>query len=131
MKKSIKPLAYFVVFVLGLLIWASHIIAQQESINPIDAQKYVGMEKTVCGMVANATYASQAKGEPTFLNLDQPFPRQIFTAIIWGDDRSKFKEPPELFFKGKRICVTGMIERYRGTPAIIVRRPGQIVVKPQ
>jgi DNA/RNA endonuclease YhcR with UshA esterase domain len=89
------------------------------------------MEKTVCGTVASATYAIRTKGRPTFLNLDQPYPKQIFTVLIWGSDRNKFKNPPETFFKGKRICVTGTIEDYKGKPEIVVHGPDQITVKPQ
>jgi DNA/RNA endonuclease YhcR with UshA esterase domain len=33
--------------------------------------------------------------------------------------------------KGKRICVTGFIESYRGKLEIIVRGPDQIIVKSQ
>jgi hypothetical protein len=131
MRKSIKSLAYFILLVFAFLICASNSIAQQEYINPIDAHKYIGMEKTVCGRVASATYALRSKGRLTFLNLDQPSPKQIFTVLIWGSDRSKFKNPPETFFKGKRICVTGVIKSYRGKPEIIVRSPEQIIVKPQ
>jgi len=131
MRKSIKSLAYFILLIFVFLISTSSSIAQQEYINPIDAHKYIGMEKTVCGTVASATYAIRTKGRPTFLNLDQPYPKQIFTVLIWGSDRNKFKNPPETFFKGKRICVTGIIEDYRGKPEIIVRGPDQIIVKSQ
>ena len=131
MRKSIKSLAYFVLYIFAFLVCASASIAQQEYINPIDAHKYIGTEKTVCGTVASATYAIRTKGRPTFLNLDQPYPNQIFTVLIWGSDRNKFKNPPETFFKGKRICVTGIIEDYRGKPEIIVRGPDQIIVKSQ
>ena len=131
MRKCIRSFAYFVFLVFAVLIWASISIAQQESISPIDAQKYIGMEKTVCGTVASATYAVRSKGQPTFLNLDQPHPNQIFTVVIWGSNRNKFKNPPETFFRGKRICVTGVIEDYRGKPEIVVRSPDQIIVKPQ
>jgi hypothetical protein len=126
-RKSIKSL--LLIFV--VLLCASTSIAQQEYVNPIDAHKFIGMEKTVCGTVASATYAIRTKGRPTFLNLDQPYPKQIFTVLIWGSDRNKFKNPPETFLKGKRICVTGTIEDYRGKPEIIVRGPGQIIVKSQ
>lgn len=127
------PLDYakslFLVF--GFLIWAVASIAQQEYVNPIDVHKYIGMEKTVCGTVASATYAVRTKGRPTFLNLDQPYPRQIFTVVIWGSDRNKFQNPPESSFRGKRICVTGTIKEFRGKPEIIVRSPDQITLKPQ
>ena len=131
MRKSIKSFAYFIFLVFPFLVCASGSIAQQEYINPIDAHKYIGMEKTVCGTVASATYAIRTKGRPTFLNLDQPYPKQIFTVLIWGSDRNKFKNPPETFFKSKRICVTGIIEDYRGKPEIIVCGPDQIIVKSQ
>jgi DNA/RNA endonuclease YhcR with UshA esterase domain len=131
MRRSIKSLAYLILLGLAFLICASNSIAQQETIDPIDAHKYIGMEKTVCGTVASATYAVRTKGRPTFLNLDQPYPNQIFTVLIWGSDRNKFKNPPESFFKGKRICVTGVIKSYRGKPEIVVRSPDQIIVKSQ
>jgi hypothetical protein len=75
MTKSIRSLTYFIVSVFGCLIWAAQAIAQQEYVNPIDANKFIGMEKTVCGTVASAAYAVRTKGRPTFLNLDQPYPR--------------------------------------------------------
>ena len=131
MTRSIKSSAYSIFLVFAFLVCASTSIAQQEYVNPIDAHKFIGMEKTVCGTVASATYAIRTKGRPTFLNLDQPYPKQIFTVLIWGSDRNKFKNPPETFFRGKRICVTGIIESYRGKPEIIVRGPDQIVVKSQ
>ena len=131
MGKSIKPSAYFVLILFAFLIWASDSIAQQEYVNPIDAHKYIGMEKTVCGTVASATYAVRTKGRPTFLNLDQPYPKQIFTVLIWGSDRNKFQNPPETSFRGKRICVTGIVEDYRGKSEIVVRSPDQIILKPQ
>jgi hypothetical protein len=131
MRKSIKYLAYFGLLVFSFLICAFDSIAQQEYVNPIDAHKYIGMKKTVCGTVASATYAVRTKGRPTFLNLDQPYPKQIFTVVIWGSDRSKFENPLESFFKGKRICVTGVIKSHRGKPEIIVRSPEQITLKSQ
>jgi DNA/RNA endonuclease YhcR with UshA esterase domain len=131
MMKSIKSLAYFIVLIFAFLTSPSGSIAEREYINAIDAHKYVGMEKTVCGTVASVTYAIRTRGKPTFLNLDQPYPNQVFTVVIWGSDRNKFKNPPELFFKRKRICVTGMIETYRGKPQIVVRGPDQITVKSQ
>jgi hypothetical protein len=108
MRKSIKSLTYFIFLIFVFLICASGSIAQQEYIDPIDAHKYIGIEKTVCGTVASATYAIRSRGRPTFLNLDQPYPNQICTVVIWGSDRNNFKTPPETFFRGKTICVTGI-----------------------
>ena len=90
-----------------------------------EAAGHVGETSTVCGFVASAKYATSGRGEPTFLNLDRPYPNQLFTVLIWGSDRDAFGQP-EVAYRGKRICVTGLIESYRGKPEIIARRPSQI-----
>jgi hypothetical protein len=34
---------------------------------------------------------ARIKGEPTFLNLNRPYPNQIFKILVWGEDRPKFE----------------------------------------
>ena len=116
--------------VLSILFLALTVSAfAQETISPEDAAEFIGQQKTVCGTVASAHYAARSKGQPTFLNLNKPYPNQIFTVLIWGSDRGKFEKPPEVLYSGKEICVTGMIQTYRGSPEIIVKDPSQINVK--
>lgn len=81
----------------------------------------IGKTKTVCGKVATATYAKSTTGRPTYLNLDKPYPRQIFTILIWSEYRSLYKRAPEKLFRGKTVCVRGPISTYNGTPQIIAR----------
>jgi len=97
----------------------------QNSISPADAKNHVGENTIVCGHVASAHFAATSRGTPTFLNLDQPYPNQIFTIVIWGSDRPKFGDP-ESMYRDKWVCVSGTIESYRGVPEIIARKPGQI-----
>lgn len=89
------------------------------------AASHIGEHAKVCGVVASAKYAARSKGSPTFLNLDKPYPAQIFTAVIWGDARDRFPTPPESL-AGEVICVDGVISSFRGTPEIIVSDPSQI-----
>jgi hypothetical protein len=122
-----------VIAILGLFLTLAFLIGPtvvsgEESITAADAAKFTGQQKTVCGTVASANYATRSKGQPTFLNLDQPYPRQVFTVLIWGSDRGRFQEPPEAL-SGKRICVTGVIQSYRGRPEIVVKDPTQIKAK--
>ena len=49
-----------------------------------------------------------------------------FTVVIWIENRPKFSLPPEQLYAAKTICVTGMIQAYRGSPEIIVFSPDQI-----
>lgn len=65
------------------------------SVSPEDAIDYLGERATVCGTDASATYATGSRGQPTFMNLDRPYPRHVFTALIWGNDRSRFPYPSE------------------------------------
>jgi micrococcal nuclease len=101
----------------------------QETISPEDSANYIGQQKTVCGMVASAHYAFRSNGHPTFLNLNKPYPNQIFTVLIWGSDRGNFEKPPEVLYRGNEISVTGTIRSIRGLPEIIVKDPSQIKVK--
>lgn len=47
-----------------------------------EAQNHVGENGCVCGIVASTHYAAHSKSQPTFLNLDKPYPNQIFAAVI-------------------------------------------------
>jgi hypothetical protein len=100
-------------------------VAHAASLSPEQAADHVGETTTVCGPVASATYMPQAPQSPTFLDLGKPFPNQIFSAIIFGGDRSKFGTP-ETSTRDKSICVTGTIFLYQGKPEIILHDPKQL-----
>lgn len=90
-----------------------------------EAAKHVGENATVCGVVASVHTASSSKGSPTFVNLDKPYPNQLFTILIWGEDLSKFSPAPSSW-DGKRVCATGMITLYRNAPEIVAKSAGQV-----
>jgi hypothetical protein len=117
------------VVVLFVFLALSVILSAQERITPAEAAKYVGKSATVCGLVASTSYAVQSLGRPTFLNLDQPYPKQPFTVVIWGEDCSSFSPPPEKAYSGKKICVSGPVSAFRGEPRIVVTGPSQITVE--
>ena len=97
------------------------------SLSPEEAMKHVGENVTVCGVVASAYYAARSKSQPTSLELDKPYPNQVFTAVIFGKDRPKFGTP-ETTLLGKHVCVTGNIRIYRGKPRVILDDPRQLSV---
>jgi len=96
------------------------------SINPADAKHHIGKRMTVCGVAASASYAARSSSRPTFLNLDEPYPRRIFTVMIWGEGREKFGTP-ETSLMEKRVCVSGLIEEYQSVPRIVLRKASQLV----
>jgi hypothetical protein len=93
-----------------------------------DAADHIGEVATVCGTVASTNSASRSKGQPTYLNLDRPYPNQFFTILIWGSDRPKFGTP-ETTLMGKRVCATGTIKEYRGKPEIVATDPRQLTMQ--
>jgi len=108
-------------------ILAYTIFLQPVQLTTAEAKAHVGEQAAVCGLVKSARWASNSNRKPTFLNLDEPYPKQVFTVVIFEEDRGKFTPAPEDRFKDKRICVTGKIEEFRGTPEIVVSAPSQIV----
>jgi hypothetical protein len=70
------------------------------------SKNHVGEQYTVCGKVASARYGATSRGKPTFLNLDEPYRSQVFTILIWGENRDKFGTPEEKY-RDKEVCVIG------------------------
>jgi hypothetical protein len=97
----------------------------QKKLSPAEAKDHIGENATVCGNVVSTRYAASTKGQPTFLNLGKPYPNQIFTVVIWGNNRGKFGRP-EVEYNEKRICVTGKIVEYRRVPEIVADDLAQI-----
>jgi hypothetical protein len=117
-----------VVLVLVCFAGSSSVKPQSGHITAAEAKNHIGERATVCGSVASTHYAVRTKGSPTFLNLDEPFPKQIFTILIWGSDRAKFGDP-EARCGNKKVCVTGLIKDYKGVPEVIAEQPGQIEIQ--
>ena len=103
-------------------------VSAQRKLTTTEAKDHVGETGTVCGTVVSTRYAASTRSQPTFLNLDQPYPNQVFTVLIWGSNRSKVGTP-EVDYKGKRICATGKITEYRGVPEIVEDDPKQITLE--
>ena len=119
------PIARGLLKTLLLLLTTASVSLAQQKLTPAEAKAHVGETATVCGTVASSRYAASTKGQPTFLNLDKPYPSHIFTVLIWGENRSKFGAP-ESEYRGKHICVTGKIAEYRGAAEIVADDPKQL-----
>jgi hypothetical protein len=48
----------------------------QKSLTATEARAHIGETASVCGVVASTHYSNRTKGEPTFLNLDEPYPHR-------------------------------------------------------
>ena len=88
-----------------------------ERIPPEQANSKIGQVATICGKVSSAMHSTKSSNKPTFLNLGPAYPNQIFTVVIWDEQRSRFSYKPESL-KGMNICVTGKVFTYKGIAQI-------------
>lgn len=107
----------------SLFLAASAAVAQTQPsatappiLAPAEAAQHVGELRTVCGTVVNIHTASASHGTPTFFDMDQPWPHQIFDFVIWGDDQDTVGRFP----KSGKVCASGKITLYRGRPEILL-----------
>jgi hypothetical protein len=82
----------------------------------VEAAQHVGELRTVCGEVVNIHTSPTSHGTPTFVDLDQAWPHQIFDFVIWGDD----KDTVGRFPKSGKICASGKIMLYKNRPQILL-----------
>ncbi len=96
------------------------------SIKAEEAAKYEGKMVKVCTKIYGGKYNEASKTAPTLLNAGGDYPGNPLTLVIWNDKRANFKNAPEVFYKGKDVCVTGVVKIYKGKPEIIVMNEEQI-----
>jgi hypothetical protein len=104
-------------FGIAVLVLLASIRLTAQTIPAADAAKHIGEHLTVCGIIASEHTAYSSRGTPTFINLDKPYPNEVFTVLVWGSDRERVGNLPE----SGRLCATGVISEYRGTPEIVLR----------
>lgn len=97
-------------------------------INTLQAKDYIGKETCVCGKVVSTKFSENGKTNPTYINLDKKYPEQVFTVMVFGQDRNNFSYKPEDFLQGKTICVKGKVGEFKGTPQIIANKEKQIEI---
>jgi hypothetical protein len=92
-----------------------------------EAAAHVGQIVTVRGPVVDATFASESRGQPTFLNLGKGYPDPgRFTVVIWIPNRDNFPAPPEELYRDQTICVTGQVTLYNGSAEMEIIGPEDI-----
>lgn len=108
------------------IVFVSIGTSQIKSISPFEANKHIGKIVEVCGTVVTAYHDEEVPNSPTYLNLDEAYPNQIFTIFIPGSARNKFDTPPDSIFLNKKVCVIGLVKEYNNKPEMVVNNPTQI-----
>lgn len=88
----------------------------QSALTAVEAAQHVGENRTVCGEIVNTHTAESSHGTPTFFDIDQAWPNQVFDLVVWGDKKADIGAFP----KSGKVCASGKIQLYRGHPEIFL-----------
>jgi len=94
----------------------------KETIDACEAYSYIGKNATIEGFILEVKKTTKA----AFLNFENPYPNQCFTAVIFASKLSLF--PDVYSYKDKKVRVSGLIKEYKGKPEIILENPSQIEI---
>jgi hypothetical protein len=110
-------------FIIAAITLLSAALVSAQNIVPAkNAAKYFGHKIKVCDKV----YGSSHTSDETLLYLGEEYPKQLLTLLIKTSDLAKFKGHADIDFKGKDICVTGVVINDKGKPEIVVTDPKQL-----
>lgn len=87
-------------------------LSSSSQISVYEADAYIGENTTVCGEVSQISQTAKA----TYINFGGRYPKHKFSAVMWSNNTPPTSE-------GSNICISGLIESYKGTPQIVIRSP--------
>ncbi|WP_318479063.1 hypothetical protein [Photobacterium leiognathi] len=101
---------------LSLLIFFSSVSYSAARIDSKDAPFHEGERVTACGILKEVSRFKRG----LYLNMDQRFPKQSLTLIIWEDDLAEFKQEHGSIFKlvDHEVCGKGKVTEHRGRSQI-------------
>jgi micrococcal nuclease len=111
-------------------LWSANIFQPRSHVNwdcdlPViaweDAHTYYNQYVIVEGTIVS----THNTGTVCFLNFHTNY---YFAAVIFACDFSGFSDPPEAYYLGRTVYITGIIKEYKGSPEIIVKTPDQIKI---
>ena len=93
--------------------------------NTVQAKRYMGSgeEVTVCGTVVSTRYSRSGN---LWLNIDKRFPNHIFSVFVRKKDLPNFSYDPKSVLENKKVCISGEVENFSGTPTMNVAREERI-----
>ncbi|HEX4520347.1 MAG TPA: hypothetical protein VH063_12270 [Gaiellaceae bacterium] len=94
------------------------------------AGSLIGRNVTIKGPVVETYFAASSTGSPTFLDIGRSYPdAHRVQVVIWIESRATFGRP-EVRYRGRTICVRGLVSSYDGVLEIIADSRSQIAIAP-
>jgi hypothetical protein len=92
------------------------------TLKPVEANEHVGKNAEVKGYVADVV----VRPKVIYLNFDNKYPKNTFTAVIFPGDAEKFGDVEQ--YRNKNVTVRGRIGTFNGKPQIILNRKEQVTI---
>ena len=118
MKKIISILAITCLSLSSLLA--------QDTINASQAKDFMGKDVLLCDRVNYGRYLEVSKKRPVTLFVGPDYPDHYLTLVFTKQALRLFSFDPEKKMVNKRFCVKGKIEKWRGKPAIYIKRESDL-----
>jgi hypothetical protein len=103
--------------------------SQVEIKSASELKDHIGDSVKYCGKVVTARLMDRMMNAPAFLNIDEAYPNQSLTVVVWAADRKNFTEKPEKFYLDKNVCIYGKLEKYKDQVQIVIHSEEQLVVQ--
>lgn len=109
-----------------LLCLASVSAFAQKEIKIEEAKNRSGDSVKICNKIYGGKFLENSKSELTLMDFGAKYPNSLMTLVIENADRNLFKPTPELYYKDKAVCVTGVIKVFKEKAEIVLHNPSQI-----
>ena len=112
----------YILLVITFCLAALNLSFAQDTISASQTKDFVGEFKYVKGIVAEV---STTKSGMTYINFDNKYPNNIFSAVIFKDNKDAFDFA--ILNKCTNIIIYGKIELYKDKPQIVLNEANQII----
>jgi len=102
-------------------LWSKTVKDSEDVLHACDTEDHISEVSLVKGVVEEVNYGDGI----TYLNFEDEYPNNCFTAIVWDSYRDRFPEGKEIY-EDRRIVVEGLVTEYQGDPQVEIRDPAQI-----
>jgi hypothetical protein len=113
-------------WILATVLFVAHVLpvrARATVVDAADALRYAGSTVTVEGDV------EVARSEPIGLVLElAPVAEKSFRAVLVTALISSLPRSPERIYAGKRVRITGIVQRFQGRPEMVLESSSQIEI---
>ena len=128
MRRLIGFISLFVFLAGGLMAQSPdhNFFLERDTLDVSEAQDHLGGAANFCDEVQWLSKIEDHEYKPTLIKLGDANPG--ITVVIWEADAEKlFDKPlPELFKTGTKVCVTGQIKDFKGSPRMEIAFTEQV-----